>query len=191
MIHFDQKGFTFNKEESEHHKHQNPVTSSVEWIYSEPIGRTNQLYIFGAGHVGLALSNIASKVGFETHIFDDREQLNTLAENTSAKTKHIIDYNHCEQLVPEGDNIYVVIMTFGHISDEVVLKQFLGKKVRYLGLMGSKKKIKSIYSLLQEEGVSQDITAKIHAPIGVKISSQTPYEIAISIVAEMIAVKNN
>lgn len=190
MIHFNQNGFVFNPGEAGHHKHQNPVTSLNEWIYSEPIGKTNQLYLFGAGHVGLALSEIASKVGFEVHIFDDRGGLSTLSANTSAKTKQIIDYKSCKDLVPDGENTYVVIMTFGHKSDEIVLKQFLNKEVRYLGMMGSKKKVSAIFSNLERDVVKQNILDKIHAPIGIKISSQTPYEIAVSIVAEMIGVKN-
>lgn len=190
MLHFNQLGFVFNPDESDHHKHQNPVTSSEEWIYSEPLGKTNKLYIFGAGHVGLALSDIAYKVGFEIHIFDDRENLSTLIENNTARFKSVIDYKKAQDWVTEGTNIYIVIMTFGHKSDELVLKQFLNKKVRYLGMMGSKKKVKAIFNNLEQEGINHDILEKIHAPIGVKISSQTPHEIAISIVAELIAVKN-
>ena len=191
MVHFNQDGFVFNPGEGDHHKHQNPVTSLEEWIYSEPIGKTNQLYIFGAGHVGMAVSDIANKVGFEVHIFDDRDNLNTLNENDSAQFKNVIDYKKAADYVPEGDNIYAVIMTFGHKSDEIVLRQFVNKQLRYLGMMGSKKKVKAIFSNLEQKGINWNVLEEIHAPIGVKISSQTPYEIAISIIAEMIVVKNN
>lgn len=191
MIHFNQDGFVFNPKEGDHHKHQNPITSVDEWLLSEPIGKTNQLYIFGAGHVGMAVSDVAYKVGFEVHIFDDRDNLNTLNENDSAQFKNVIDYKKAADYIPEGDNIYVVIMTFGHKSDEIVLRQFVNKQLKYLGMMGSKKKVKAIFGNLEEDGVKRNVLEKIHAPIGIKISSQTPYEIAISIVAEMVAVKNN
>lgn len=191
MIHFNQDGFIFKPGEGEHHKHQNPVSSLNEWILSEPINKTNRLYIFGAGHVGLALSDIASVVGFEVYILDDREQLNTLTENTSAKFKDVIDYKKAGDYVPEGENIYVVIMTFGHKSDEVVLRQFMNKKLKYLGMMGSKKKVAAIFTSLSKEGIATEKLENIYAPIGIRISSQTPYEIAVSVVAEMIAVKNN
>ncbi len=81
-------------------------------------------------------------------------------------------------------------MTFGHKSDELVLRQFIGKKIRYLGMMGSHKKVDAIFKNLENEGFERSELDKIHAPIGIEIPSQTPYEIAISVVAEMIAVKN-
>jgi xanthine dehydrogenase accessory factor len=191
MIHFNQDGFIFIPGEVDRHKHQDPVTSLDEWIYSEPVGKKNQLYIFGAGHVGLALSDIASKAGFEVNIFDDRQKLTTLSENNTAQLKKVIDYKKAANYVPEGDHIYVVIMTFGHKSDEIVLRQFIGKEIKYLGMMGSKKKVAAIHKNLREDGFKKEDMTKIFAPIGIKISSQTPYEIAISIVAELIAVKNN
>jgi len=191
MLHFDQQGFTFNQGEGHHHQHQNPVTSLHEWFYPESIGTKNQLYIFGAGHVGLALSDIASKLGFVVHIFDNRYEINTMTMNTSAQHKQVIDYKKALEHVPDGDHIYVVIMTFGHKSDENLLRQLLGKQIKYLGMMGSGKKVKSMFSKFESEGVNKDLLDNIHAPIGINISSQTPDEIAISVVAEMIAVKNS
>ena len=191
IIHFNQDGFTFNVGETEHHKHQNPVTSANEWQFDELICKKNHLYIFGAGHVGLALSKFASKLDFTIHIFDSRKDLNTLNINQAARFKEIIDYKKAVQHVPEGDNIYVVIMTFGHKSDEVVLQQFLNKKLKYLGMMGSSKKVDTIFKNLESNGFKKDALQKVHAPIGLTISSQTPDEIAISILAEMIAIKNN
>jgi len=82
-------------------------------------------------------------------------------------------------------------MTFGHKSDEVVLQQFLNKNIRYLGMMGSQKKVDSIFKNLETERFSREVLQKVHAPIGLEINSQTPDEIAISVVAEMIATKNN
>jgi len=191
MIHFNQDGFTFNVGETEHHKHQNPVTSVEEWQYNEVICKKNHLYIFGAGHVGLALSNIASQLNFVVHIFDNRKGINTMTMNKSAQFKEVIDYKDVDSHVPDGDNSYVVIMTFGHKSDEVVLQQFLNKNIRYLGMMGSQKKVDAIFKNLETEKFPREILQKVHAPIGLEINSQTPDEIAISVVAEMIATKNN
>lgn len=190
ILHFNQEGFTFKPGETEHHKHQDPVTSNEEWIYSKPIGDTNQLFIFGAGHVGIALSDIANTLGFVVHLFDNRKDVNTMAMDTSARVKKIINYKDSAQHVPEGNNIYVVIMTFGHKSDELVLRQFLPKNIKYLGMMGSRKKVDAIFKNLENEGYEKELMEKIHAPIGLIIGSQTPYEIAISVVAEIIATKN-
>jgi len=191
IIHYNPDGFTFNAGETEHHKHQNPVTSPEEWQYNEVICIKNHLYIFGAGHVGLALSDIATRLNFVVHIFDNRKGLNTMTMNESARFKEVIDYTNVSQYVPAGDNIYVVVMTFGHKSDESVLMQFLNKKIKYLGMMGSGKKVKAIFENLEMTGISKDVLRQVHAPIGLEINSQTPFEIAISVVAEMIAAKNN
>ena len=191
IIHYNQDGFTFNVGETEHHKHQNPVTSPVEWQYSEVICKDNHLFIFGAGHVGLALSDIASKLNFVVHIFDNRKGINTLTMNKSARFKKVINYEDASQYVPDGDNIYIVVMTFGHKSDKTVLQQFLNKKIKYLGMMGSSKKVSAIFENLENDGFKKDILQQVYAPIGLEINSQTPGEIAISVVAEMIATKNN
>ena len=191
IIHYNQNGFTFNAGETEHHKHQNPVTSQVEWQYNEVICKKNHLFIFGAGHVGLALSDIATRLDFVVHIFDNRKGLNTMNLNKSARFKEVIDYKETSKHVPDGDNIYVVIMTFGHKSDEDVLRQFLSKKIKYLGMMGSSKKVSAIFKNLENGGFTKGILQQVHAPIGLEIASQTPDEIAISVIAEMIAAKNN
>lgn len=190
MLHFNQNGILFNKDQQRHHQHKNPVTSLLEWEFSEETGNQDNLYIFGAGHVGLALSNIMRHLDFAVHIFDDRKGLPTLAENTFVNKSEIINYKNIGHLVGEGGNNFVVIMTFGHKSDEVVLRQLINKKLRYLGMMGSRKKVKSIHSNLLEDGFSEEQIQKVRAPIGIPINSQTPYEIAISIAAQIIAEKN-
>ena len=148
------------------------------------------LYVFGGGHVGLALSKIFSNLNFKTVLFDNRSELNTFNENRFANEKHIVDYRSVADLVPEGFNVYVVIVTFAHKSDEQVLEQMLPKNVKYLGAMGSDKKIKTIFDHLTEKGYTKEQLSKVHAPIGLPINSETPAEIAISIAAEIIAVKN-
>jgi xanthine dehydrogenase accessory factor len=154
------------------------------------VGRENELYIFGAGHVGLALSRVMSALDFTIHIFDDRKDLSTLADNKYANQSALIDYKSISQLVPEGENIFVVIMTFGHQSDEVVLRQLVSKNLKYLGMMGSSKKVASIFRNLSADGITSSVLKKINAPIGIPIGSQTPAEIAISIAAKIIEVKN-
>lgn len=190
MIHFTQDGITFNENETQKHSHKNRVTSEFEWDLADPVGRGNELYIFGAGHVGLALSRVMSALDFTIHIFDDRKDLSTLADNKYANQSALIDYKLISQLVPEGENIFVVIMTFGHQSDEVVLRQLISKNLKYLGMMGSSKKVASIFKNLSADGFPAAVLKKTNAPIGIPIGSQTPAEIAISIAAKIIEVKN-
>ena len=99
-------------------------------------------------------------------------------------------YKKAIKYIPEGDDIYVVIMTFAHKDDRKVLKRLLNKKVKYLGMMGSEEKVASIYAKLEEKGFSAKDLKHVDAPIGVSINSQTPDEIAISIAAKIIKVKN-
>jgi len=190
MIHFTHQGIVFNENETQKHSHKNPVSSENEWDLADPTDKEKQIYIFGAGHVGLALSKIMHSLEFTIHIFDDRKDLNTLRDNTYANHSRIIDYTSVSHLVPEGENSYVVIMTFGHLSDEVVLRQLISKKIKYLGMMGSAKKVATIYQNLAEEGTSASLLEKVDAPIGIPIGSQTPAEIALSIAAKIIEVKN-
>ena len=190
LVTFNNEGIHFHKGEEKHHSHKNPVTSESEWEYSEPTGLSNSIYIFGAGHVGYALSKIMHQLGFVIHLFDDRKKLATMKDNTFADFKEVIDFRSVSGLIPEGENIFVVIMTFGHKSDEVVLRQVLTKKIKYLGLMGSSRKVEKIFGNLKEDGFQEELLSKIDAPIGLPIGSQTADEIAISIAAKIIKVKN-
>lgn len=190
MIHFTQQGFNFNENEKQKHSHKNPVSSENEWDLADPTDKEKQIYIFGAGHVGLALSKIMHALDFTIHIFDDRKDLNTLRDNIYANHSKIVDYKSVSHLIPEGENIFVVIMTFGHLSDEIVLRQLISKNIKYLGMMGSAKKVASIYKNLAEEGTPASILKKVDAPVGIPIGSQTPAEIAVSIAAKIIEVKN-
>ncbi len=169
---------------------QSLVMSEKEWNYREQIGMPDTVYIFGGGHVGLALSQVFRPLGFKIRIFDNRRELNTMEQNRFAHEKQIVDYQKVGPLVPDGFNVYAIIVTFAHKSDEQVLEQLLGKKIKYLGLMGSAKKIETIFGRLLEKGFTREQLARVHAPIGISINSETPAEIAISIAAEVIAVKN-
>ncbi len=162
-----------------------------QWIFAEQPGIRNKLFIFGAGHVSLALSKMAKEIGFDITLFDNRKQINTFEENTFADTKTIINYADARKHVPEGNHVFVVIMTFAHQSDTQILRQMLSKNIKYLGMMGSELKVQSVFEMLQKEGTSKQILSKVDAPIGLAINSITPAEIAISIMAKIIKVKNS
>ncbi len=159
-------------------------------IYKEVIGYKHIVCIIGGGHVGLALSEQMKMLGYYVKIYDNRPELDTLKANTFAKEKHIVNYNEIEKHIPDGQNIYVVIASFSHVNDKKVLSKLLNKNIAYLGMMGSKNKVAEIFNLLKKEGFTDKQLKKVSAPIGVPIKSETPDEIAVSIAAEIIDIKN-
>ncbi|MGZ8537798.1 MAG: XdhC family protein, partial [Flavisolibacter sp.] len=157
----------------------------------EKLGYKNHLYIIGGGHCALAFSKLMSDMDFYIHLYDDRGSLNTMEENEFVHEKNLLnDYDDLSSLVNEGPNHYVVIMTFGYRSDDHALRALINKEFKYLGLLGSQTKIQTMFDGLKKDGISEDFIKKIHAPIGLQIHSQTPEEIAVSIAAEIILVKN-
>ncbi len=161
------------------------------WLYQENIAKQDKLFIIGGGHVSLALSQVMETLGFHVTVYDDRENLPTMNNNTFAHNKQILSYDNIAENIPEGDNIYVTVMTFGHVSDENVLERIISKKCRYIGMMASIKKAETIFTNLENKGFSKELLDTVHSPIGIKIKSNTPEEIAISIAAEIILTKNS
>ncbi|TGE15593.1 XdhC/CoxI family protein [Hymenobacter elongatus] len=164
--------------------------SGPAWEYQERLGFRDQLTIVGGGHVALALSRVAATLDFEITVLDDRAGLNTHVENPYAHHKRTVQYETLAAQVPEGPHQYVVIMTFGYRPDEVALRQLIGHQVSYLGLMGSAAKIQELRTNLSAAGYSEADVAHLHAPIGVPIHSRTPEEIAVSVAAELIRIRN-
>lgn len=166
--------------------------SENEFVYNELLGFKNKLFIIGGGHCALALSELMSKMDFHISLFDDRAELNTLDKNKFAHRKTIIQsYENIGEFVLEGTNIYVVVMTLGYKFDEVVIKKLFDKNFKYFGVLGSRAKMKTMLRKLEKEGFAKERLNRIRTPIGLPINSQTPEEIAVSIAAEIIAVKNS
>ncbi|GAB3856190.1 XdhC family protein [Hymenobacter terrigena] len=163
----------------------------VAWRYRERLGFRDQLIIVGGGHVSLALSNVAAALDFELTVLDDRPDLPTLESNHAAHRRRVIDYENVAAEIPAGTHQYVVVMTVGYRTDAVVLRHLLRHPYRYLGVMGSTVKVAELRRGLREEGFLEAEIARLHGPIGLPISSQTPEEIAISIAAELIQVRRS
>ena len=161
------------------------------WAYEEIIGQKDTAYIFGGGHVCLALSQILATLGFHIVVLDERPLINTIAENKHKDELIISPFEALPDMIKEGEHSYAFIMTPSHIHDETVLRVLLGKKLKYLGMMASKTKTAEIFARLREGGFSEEALAKVHSPIGLPIRSKTPEEIAISIVAEVIQTRNS
>ncbi len=166
-------------------------TSTIDnWLLKENIGTPNKVYIVGGGHVGLAVSKIMKTLNFYVTVFDNRTEVATLSENKFANKIIITDYNKINEHIIEGNKSYVVVVTPSHDGDKDALESVLKLNLKYIGSMGSAKKIKSIFAQLKESGFSELDLDKIHTPIGIEIEAETPEEIAISIAAEIIKVKN-
>ncbi|HEV8080077.1 MAG TPA: XdhC family protein [Chitinophagaceae bacterium] len=162
-----------------------------DWTYTENIGYKNHLYVVGGGHCALAFSKLMSEMDFYIHLFEDREGLNTMEANNYVHEKTVVkDYSDLAQQIPSGENNYVVVMTFGYRTDDIAIRALMQKQFKYFGLLGSKKKIEKMFAEYRKEGIEEEVLTKIYSPIGISIKSQSPEEIAISIAAEIIEVKN-
>lgn len=161
-----------------------------KWQYQEVLHFSNTIYIVGGGHVGLALSEIMCRLGFYVCILDDRSNLNTVNINQYAHKKIILNYNTLSDTILTDSSSYIAIMTFGYRSDELSIKQLIHKKCAYIGVMGSRKKMSELLSSLKQQGYSQAQLDTLHTPIGLSIQSKTPMEIAVSVAAEIISIKN-
>ena len=190
MLEISQNGIFFSANlPQENHYYQ--FNSEDDWLYREKIGYKNHLYIIGGGHCALAFSRIMVMMDFYIHLFEERKGLNTMAQNNCVHEKTLVNsYAELKKAIPSDPGGFVVIMTFGYRTDDVALRALLDKQFKYLGLLGSKKKIEEMFNQLRKEGVNEEILKNIHSPIGLPIKSQTPEEIAVSIAAEIIAVKN-
>lgn len=156
----------------------------------EPLIEGEQMFIYGAGHCAMALSELAGKCGFLVNIIDDRAEWANKEKHPFAFKTIVCDYSDILSYVNVSQKNYHIIMTHGHKNDEKLLKILIDKNLFYLGMIGSKQKVKISFDSLRRNGVSEDLINKVKAPIGIRIGSHKPYEIAVSIMAEIIKVKN-
>ena len=159
-------------------------------VFIEPVEASPDVYVFGAGHVGYWVSKMAHDVGFRVHVIDDREKFansERFGEGIDVIVEDIPTWIEQHPLPPTA---YAVIVTRGHTHDLDALRELASQRLRYLGLIGSKAKIRRIFDELQREGVPAESLKAVHAPIGLDIGAITPQEIAVSIVAELIAAKH-
>jgi xanthine dehydrogenase accessory factor len=155
-------------------------------VFVEPILPQPTLYIFGGGHVSMALANAANKAGFEIGVIDDREQFANRERFPMAREVYTSFEEAYEKIKPNACS-YLVIVTRGHRDDMRVLAWAVKTDARYIGMIGSKRKVISVYKALEADGFAPELFEKVHAPVGLDIGALTPEEIAISIAAELIA----
>lgn len=170
---------------------------SIEYIdtkkpdsFAFDFGTKTTAFIFGAGHVGKAVEPVLRSVNFSTVVIDDRPEFANRERFPDADEVVVVDsFKDAWQGLESDENSYVVIVTRGHSGDYDVLKQTLDRKVAYIGLMGSRKKVAEFFRVLREEGFRQEDLDRVYTPVGIHIFAETPEEIAVSITGEMIKVR--
>ena len=158
-------------------------------VYIEPLEASPHLYLVGAGHVALHLGRLAAPAGFQVHVIDDREKFSNAERFPDAVEVAVDDIPAWLENTDFPPTAYAVILTRGHRHDLDALRALAPRPLRYLGLIGSKAKVARLHDALREEGVTVARPERLHAPVGLDIGAITPQEIAVSILAELIAVK--
>jgi xanthine dehydrogenase accessory factor len=160
-------------------------------VFVEPILATSAVYIFGGGHIALPLVEFAKVLEFTVVVVDDREEFANVNRFPKADEVKLGDFVEVTKSIDFHVEDSVVIVTHEHQHDEVVLKECLSKKTLpgYIGMIGSKAKVAATFSNLKQQGLSEQLLARVSAPIGLDIGARTPAEIALSIMAEIIAHK--
>jgi len=166
----------------------NSEDKSLE-ILLEPIFSEPTVYLFGAGHISEQVAPLAKKVQFKVVVIDDREMFANRERFPEVDDVIVSEFEKCFDPLNINDSSYIVIVTRGHLYDGFVLEQAVKTSARYIGMIGSKKKIKILFQNLMEKGISKKTLDRVCAPIGIDINSETPEEIAVSIVAELIKVR--
>lgn len=185
VISFSNSGFDFS--EKKHKENKLFINHSKSWTYKENLIQQKQLYIIGSGHCALALSRQMSLLtDFHIHLFDNRGDLNTFENNHFAHKKEVINFEEIGEHIPSGDDVFVVIMSFGYRTDAEILRGLFGKQFAYIGMLGSEAKIKKMFTDFENDGYDKAYLDKIHAPIGLIPHTKTPEEIAVSIAAQII-----
>jgi xanthine dehydrogenase accessory factor len=166
------------------------ICGGTQEILIEPLFIGTPLFIYGGGHCGVALSALASKVGFTITVVDDREEWSSREKHPGAARTLCSSFLDITSHLPHTPDTFIVIMTHGHKHDEAVLRQILPTPHAYLGMLGSERKVTEVFERMKRDGFSEEELRRVYSPAGFAIGSHTPEEIAISIIAQMLAVKN-
>jgi len=158
-------------------------------IFLEPFLTAAKLYIFGAGHIGTALTTLGDMLGFAVTVVDNRPEYANQQRLPLAQRVLADEYSNALNELTFDENTYIVIVTHGHAHDEEILRYCARQKFKYLGMIGSRNKVKKALDFLRQDGIPEDVIDNIHAPIGIDIGADTPAEIAVAIAAELVAVK--
>ena len=165
------------------------VVSDEGKFIVEPVVPRIQLYIFGAGHVSQYIARMAKMVNFYVVVIDDREEFANPDRFPDADEILVSNFTGAFSSISFTGSEFIVIVTRGHSHDADVLRAALSEKTRYVGMIGSKRKVKIIFDAMREYGFGDDAISRVHAPIGLPINAETPQEIAVSIVSQLIQIR--
>ncbi len=160
-------------------------------VYLEPILPDPVLFIFGAGHVGQCAAATAQSVGFKIAVVDDRIKYANSERFPGADTVYVGPWDEVFKKLPINNSSYILIATRGHQFDLTCLRFSVRSPAKYIGLLGSRRKTRLLFEVLEKEGIDPVNFQRVFAPVGLEIGSETPEEIAVSIVAELVAVRKN
>jgi len=160
-------------------------------VFVEPVLPVPRAFIFGAGHISKSLAKVAGLAGFGTVVVDNREAFANRERFPDADQVHAQEYEDVFPQLGINETSYLIIVTRGHRDDMRVLKLAIATPARYIAMIGSKRKVLNVIRELEKEGVAREAFERIHAPMGLDIGAISPEEIAISVTAEMIAVRRN
>jgi len=159
-------------------------------IVIDPLPKSGTVVLIGGGHVSKEVARLASYVDFDVVVCDDRLEFSNMDRFPMARSTHVIkDFKNLFQTIGQGEDHYLLIITRGHSYDQKALGQALLTPARYIGMIGSRSKRNITYSNLRDQGFTDADFARVHCPVGLSIGSETPKEIAVSILAELIAAR--
>jgi xanthine dehydrogenase accessory factor len=170
--------------------HHNMCCGGTMEIFIEPVMKKNNLYIFGAGHTGIALARYAVDCGFEVFLIDDRKEYVDACQ-VAGVNKMNLSHEKALPVLPFDENVYICIMTYSHPKDRAILEYCVRKPHAYLGMIGSRRKVEITKKMFFEAGIgSKDELEGIDMPMGISIGAEGPEEIAVSVIGKLIEVKN-
>jgi xanthine dehydrogenase accessory factor len=172
--------------------HGDPMICGGEMeVFVEPIALAPTLLVVGAGHIGAALAQLAEQVGFRVVVLDDRPDFVTPSSFPHANERIAGDLVEKIRSIDITPQTYVVLVTRAHTLDAALLGAVVDKNAAYIGMLGSERRVLTVKGILKQKGVSEVALKRVHAPIGIEIQAETPQEIAVSIMAEIIQVKRH
>jgi len=178
--------FTMTAEDAEN---DGLICGGTVEIFIEPILSDPQLIIMGAGHLGQSIARLAGPLGFQVVVLDDRDSFASRERFPDADKLIIGSFDNGLDQLKIARNSYIMVVTRGHRHDQLATESSLQTDASYIGLVGSRRKIKIVVEKLLEKGLSPDSLRRLYAPIGLDIGSETPEEIAVSVMAELIALR--
>lgn len=155
-------------------------------LFMEPVLPTPTVYVFGGGHVSFFVVRAAKLAGFKVKVIDDRPAFANKERFPEADATIVMEFDQVRDAFDFGQDDYIVLVTRGHQHDQQILEQIYDCSARYIGMIGSKSKIAKMWKRLEGKGIERAYLDRVHAPIGLNIGADTPEEIAISVVAELI-----